>query len=152
MKKPLRSKHCSVCDQCVATFDHHCPWVGNCIGERNHHYFIYYLVSLSMLTLWSAWGCYTRAPLGGHPRRRAGRAPGGRQRPPPRRRLPATVAQRHGGRLGLCRHVWVARRSPRRVGRFVKRADGAVRGVQEAAPGHRAAVRGAGLRLHPHGG
>jgi len=58
VRRPMRSKHCSICDKCVARFDHHCPWVGNCIGEKNHHYFIFYLVFLSVLTLWTVWGCY----------------------------------------------------------------------------------------------
>lgn len=40
---PLRAKHCKKCDQCVATHDHHCPWVGNCIGERNKGIFYIYL-------------------------------------------------------------------------------------------------------------
>ena len=42
--QPVRSKHCKICKGCVATFDHHCIWVGNCIGEKNRALFLYYLV------------------------------------------------------------------------------------------------------------
>ncbi|KAE9612919.1 putative protein S-acyltransferase [Lupinus albus] len=53
VEQPPRAKHCHDCDKCVLQFDHHCVWLGNCIGQGNHCLFWWYLCEETALCLWT---------------------------------------------------------------------------------------------------
>lgn len=48
LPKPLRAHHCKVCNRCVLKMDHHCPFVGNCIGHGNVKLFWNFLFYASL--------------------------------------------------------------------------------------------------------
>lgn len=68
--RPVRSKHCNICGRCVYKFDHHCPFMNNCIGRDNTHLFWSMLFAHSIdcaLSTWHAYSVYygpfTNTPL-----------------------------------------------------------------------------------------
>ena len=53
IKMDFRTKHCVICEKCVDDFDHHCFWVGNCIGKKNFSLFFDFLVYVIFNTLFN---------------------------------------------------------------------------------------------------
>jgi len=53
VQSKYRSKHCLICQVCVDEFDHHCFWVGNCIGKNNYTLFFVFLIYILANTLFN---------------------------------------------------------------------------------------------------
>ena len=43
--KSLNTGHCIYCNICIKGYDHHCAWIGKCVGKGNHISFYIFTVS-----------------------------------------------------------------------------------------------------------
>jgi hypothetical protein len=54
--QPPRAAHCPNCNVCIEEYDHHCPWMGTCIGKKNMSSFVCFnmtwLIFLIYACLW----------------------------------------------------------------------------------------------------
>jgi hypothetical protein len=57
--QPLRARHCNACIRCVHKYDHHCTWLGNCIGEKNYLFYYFYLIFQSSELLMVLYDLFT---------------------------------------------------------------------------------------------
>jgi hypothetical protein len=51
--RPPRAHHCRICRRCIRRMDHHCPWINNCVGERNQKYFLQFLIYVGVLSVYA---------------------------------------------------------------------------------------------------
>ena len=49
INKERKTTHCYDCDICIEKHDHHCPWTGKCIGDKNIISYYIFVVSIFLL-------------------------------------------------------------------------------------------------------
>ena len=52
--KAPNAHHCSMCEKCILAMDHHCVWIGNCVGFYNFKFFFLLCFYACLVCLTSA--------------------------------------------------------------------------------------------------
>jgi len=47
--KDKKVYHCKFCNVCIEGYDHHCIWIGKCVGKKNIFYFKLFLTNVSLI-------------------------------------------------------------------------------------------------------
>ncbi|CAB9520411.1 Palmitoyltransferase ZDHHC5 [Seminavis robusta] len=68
--QPVDGAHCSDCNVCIAGFDHHCVWMGTCIGKNNYKQFVAFNISWLLYLIYAITWVSVLGPLifGRHPK------------------------------------------------------------------------------------
>ena len=56
--RPIGTVHCYTCDICIHGYDHHCPWIGKCVGRENMGAFKQFLFSIMLALIVFAGSVY----------------------------------------------------------------------------------------------
>jgi hypothetical protein len=61
--QPPDGAHCPDCNVCVAGYDHHCVWMGTCIGRKNYRQFVKFNISWLYYVVYLVFWLTTLGPL-----------------------------------------------------------------------------------------
>ena len=67
--QPPDGAHCPDCNVCIAGYDHHCVWMGTCIGKRNHRQFIRFNIAWLYYLFYAIFWIWAIGPLVFHPKK-----------------------------------------------------------------------------------
>ena len=50
--KNIDARHCKICGMCIEKYDHHCDWIGKCVGRKNINEFYFIMIWVVMVIVY----------------------------------------------------------------------------------------------------